>query len=722
MLAAILERNTRLISINTNPFHTDSLGVLDYPGPMTTTPNPDGSPTDTPLADCTQPTESYIRPSAADDLYRHVNGEWLDTHQIPSDRSSDGAFMALRYLSEERMLEIIEDAPEDSLVGTLYRSFMDEERLEKLGCEPLEPDLDILRAVTTHHQLALATAELGRIGISGALGAWVDQDATSPNEYRLFLAQSGLSLPDEAYYREERHAETLAALQDHIERMLSLSGVLTTVPLVAEMTPAEAAKEIVEWETTLAGFHVDAARNRIIEDRYNPYTIEELGHKEAFAGWPVAEWLACLSRTDAHPEGAIGGADTLDDTIIVRQPSYLEGLSSVWSRTPLTTLVAWMVWNVLQGRARFLTAELCAANFDFVGRRLNGTTEQLSRDKRGVALVDSFLGELIGQEYVARYFPPSHKAYIRGLVDNLLEAYRVSIRTLEWMTPETRERALQKLDAFTVKVGYPEQCRDYSGLTLSAENLLDSLRTLTVFHGNHEWDKLGRPVDREEWFMHPQTVNAYFNPSMNEIVFPAAILQPPFFDSEADDATNYGGIGAVIGHEIGHGFDDQGSKYDGQGRLHNWWTDEDRQAFSKRTQGLVDQYNALTPQGLDPEVHHVNGELTLGENIGDLGGLAIALLAYELALAEQGIPSPQEAPLKDGLTGLQRVFYSWATVWRSLTRPERAITLLSIDPHSPAEFRCNQIVRNLPQFYEAFNVTPQDALWLPEEERVSIWR
>ncbi|HHY07931.1 MAG: M13-type metalloendopeptidase [Lawsonella sp.] len=655
--------------------------------------------------------DDSVRP--ADDLFHHVNGTWLKNHEIPADRPLDGAFVQLREESDERVRSIIEDAPQDSRIGAFYQSFMDTETLNKLGLAPLTEDVDRLRSARTHEELATHLGKLQRDGVGGLLGIFVDQDAKDPNRYVVYLSQSGLSLPDEAYYREERHAETLSEFEQHVSRMFELTELLPTVPLTENFTPESAAAAIVAFEKSIASHHLDAATNREAELRYNPTTLADIDATTDYNGYPITDWY----RIVAAPH-----ASNYAGTVVVRQPEFLKGATTVWGDSSTEDLAAWILWKIINARASMLTEEISKANFEFYGKKLSGTEKQRDRWKRGVALTGSVLGEDIGRVYVERHFPPAYKERITTLVDNLLEAYRVSIRQLEWMTPDTREKALAKLDKFTVKVGYPDKWRDYSEVELDAADLLGNYRTMVRFHNNYDWQKLGKPVDRSEWFMHPQTVNAYFNPVMNEIVFPAAILQPPFFDAEADDAANYGGIGAVIGHEIGHGFDDQGSKYDGNGRLNNWWTDADRDAFTARTKQLVDQYEKLTPTGLDPDVHHVNGQLTLGENIGDLGGLGIALLAYELALETQGIDDLADAPVLDGLTGLQRVFYNWATVWRTKIRKEQAITYLSIDPHSPAEFRCNQIVRNLPQFYEAFNVTPEDDMWLPEEERVAIWR
>ena len=416
---------------------------------------------------------------------------------------------------------------------------------------------------------------------------------------------------------------------------------------------------------------------------------------------------------------------------IVTQPDYLPHAAGVWQETSLEDLKVWAAWHAVHGRATLLSGAFVEENFDFYGRTLQGTDELRPRWKRGVGLVESCLGEALGEIYVERHFPPSHKSAMEALVGRLIEAYHQSISSLEWMSPATRERALEKLALFTPKIGYPVRWRDYSAVEVVPGDVLASVRSVERADMAYSLNKLTKPVDRDEWHMTPQTVNAYYNPTMNEIVFPAAILQPPFFDPQADDAVNYAGIGAVIGHEIGHGFDDQGSTFDGTGKVSDWWTQEDREAFTERTSALISQYDAYTPEVVvakhrdagteQAEIPHVNGALTIGENIGDLGGLGIALKAYSLALADAGIPSVDEAPVIDGLTGLQRFFYSWARIWRSKSRPDYAELLLTVDPHSPAEFRCNGIVRNVDAFYKAFAVDSDDALWLSPNERVSIW-
>ncbi|NLG54402.1 MAG: peptidase M13, partial [Rhodococcus sp.] len=450
-------------------------------------------------------------------------------------------------------------------------------------------------------------------------------------------------------------------------------------------------------ETKLAAGHWDVVRRRDAELSYNLTAFDELPSGFDWAGWTTA----------------FGGSGSGFSEIVVRQPDYLNTFAQLWDEEPLETWQAWLAWRVIHARAPYLTETFVDENFDFYGRTLTGAEEIRERWKRGVSLVQDLLGEAVGKIYVERHFPAESKVRMQELVDNLIEAYRRSITSLEWMSEDTRRAALTKLKKFTPKIGYPDRWRDYSRVTIVADDLVGNYRRGYAAEFDRELGKLGGPVDRDEWFMTPQTVNAYYNPGMNEIVFPAAILQPPFFDPDADDAANYGGIGAVIGHEIGHGFDDQGAKYDGDGNMVDWWTDSDRTEFGKRTAELIAQYDAFSPKDLPG--HTVNGEFTIGENIGDLGGLTIALEAYRIAT------EGSEPPVLDGLTGLQRVFFGWAQVWRTKAREAEAIRRLAVDPHSPPEFRCNGVVRNLDSFYEAFEVTSDDALYLAPEHRVKIW-
>jgi len=656
-----------------------------------------------------------------DDLYRHVNGTWLATHEIPADRAIDGSFLQLRDLSEERVRAIIEDlaAASDTQPGTtaakigaLFASFMDTERIAELGTTPIAAELALIEGATTQAELVGVLGALQRTGGGGAVGLYVDNDAKDPEQYRVYLVQSGLGLPDEAYYREEQYAQVREAYVAHVARMLTLGGVVPATriaPVEGEPVPVsgaaqDAAARVMAFETELAGHHWDVVKDRDATLTYNPTTLAELATRAPGFDWRA--WAAALGA----PEAAL-------DALVVREPSFAEGFAELWGSEPLQDWKLWAAYRLITTRAPYLTDAIVEANFDFYGRTLSGAQQVRDRWKRGVALVEGALGEAVGEQYVARHFPPAHKARMDELVANLVAAYRESIQGLEWMTEDTKAKALDKLEKFVPKIGYPVRWRDYTALEIAADDLLGNVRRSNAFDLDHELAKVGKPLDRDEWFMTPQTVNAYYNPGMNEIVFPAAILQPPFFDPEADDAVNYGGIGGVIGHEIGHGFDDQGSKYDGDGRLEDWWTEEDRAEFEKRTRALIDQYDALVPAQLGPDGMRVNGALTIGENIGDLGGLSIALQAYRIALGG----SFENAPVVDGLTGLERVFLGWAQIWQSKARDEETIRRLATDPHSPNEFRCNAVVRNVDEFHETYGVKEGDELWLAPEERVRIW-
>ncbi len=648
-----------------------------------------------------------VRPQ--DDLFRHVNGNWLAEHEIPADRAMDGAFRALYDQAEVDVRAIVNDCAEavaagtatgtQAQVGGLFESFMDVAAIAAAGVDPLEADLALIDAAQDLAGLTAALGALQRTGGASAVGFWVDNDAKDPDRYVTYLVQSGLGLPDEAYYREDQYAPVRAKYVPHIARMLTLAGA---VP--AGRTADDAAERILALETALAAHHWDVVKDRDADLTYNPMPLRRLA--EDAAGFDWLGWTHALGA----PAGSM--AD-----VVVREPEFATGFAALWQSLPLADWKAWLTYHVITARAPYLTDEIVEANFDFYGRTLSGAQEVRDRWKRGVALVQGALGEAVGEQYVARHFPPGHKARMEGIVATLVEAYRRSITDLDWMTAETKAKALAKLDAFTPKIGYPVRWRDYSGLVIDPADVVGNVRRAQAFDQDWQLGKIGKPMDRDEWFMTPQTVNAYYNPGMNEIVFPAAILQPPFFFPDSDDAVNYGGIGAVIGHEIGHGFDDQGSKYDGTGRLEDWWTAEDRTEFERRTAALIAQYDAYRPAQLAADGPHVNGGLTIGENIGDLGGLAIAIKAYAIAL---GRPV-DEAPVLDGLTGLQRVFIGWAQAWREKGRDEEVVRRLATDPHSPAEFRCNGVVRNIDEFVRAFDVRPGDALYVAPEDRVRIW-
>ncbi|CAM2897204.1 M13 family metallopeptidase [Skermania piniformis] len=636
-----------------------------------------------------------------DDLFEHVNGRWLAGSEIPPDRAVDGAFRTLYDQAELDVQAIITEAAaagaelgsDTRRIGDLYASFMAEAAIDAAGVTPIADELAAIAAVPDRSAAARLLGELQRVGVRGPVALSVDTDDRNSQRYLADLRQSGLGLPDESYYREPAHAQVRAEYLTHIGAMFALAGV-TADP-----------QRVVEVETALAAGQWDVVRRRDAELSYNPTTLVEL-----IAARPGFDWSAWLAGLAA----GVGGPGDRFAELIARQPSYLDEFTRVWTEFPLDDWRAYLTWRVLAARAPYLAAPLVEQNFAFYGRTLSGTQQNRDRWKRGVTLVQELLGEAVGKLYVARHFPPEAKARMVELVANLQEAYRRNIAELEWMSPPTREAALAKLAKFTPKIGYPDVWRDYADLLIEADDPVGNVRRGYAADFDRELRKLGGPVDRDEWFMTPQTVNAYYNPGMNEIVFPAAILQPPFFDMSADDAANYGGIGAVIGHEIGHGFDDQGAKYDGDGNLVDWWTDADRAEFGKRTAALIAQYDVFSPRQL-PDDETVNGRFTVGENIGDLGGLSIALVAYRIALAEQ------PAPELDGLSGLQRVFYSWAQIWRTKVRDEEAKRRLAIDPHSPAEFRCNGVVRNLDSFHDAFGLQPGDALYLDPEQRVRIW-
>ncbi len=637
--------------------------------------------------------DSAVRPQ--DDFFRSTNGKWLKEAEIPADKPMYGAFFELRELSEKRVREIIENVAkgkgdaESRKIADLYASFMDEERAEKLGLGPIQSELDAVAAIKDKSGLLRQTASLQRVGVAGLFSVYVGPDSKMSTENITYLNQGGLGLPDESYYREEKYAGLRTSYVAHIEKMLALAK---------RSDAKETAAQIMAMETAIAKGHWDNVRNRDAEKTYNKLSRDEL--RTLAKGVDLDPWF-----------DVVGIAKV--EHLIVGQPSFFTDMAKVVDQFSIDAWKNYLTWRVINSRASLLSKPLVMESFDFYGKTMNGIAEIEPRWKRGVSMVERSLGEAVGKVYVEKHFPPAAKEKMKVLVDNLVEAYRVDILALDWMSPETKTRALKKLAKFTPKIGYPDKWRDYSKLEVKADDLIGNARRAAEFALNYQLDKLGKPVDRSEWFMSPQTVNAYYNPEMNEIVFPAAILQPPFFDLEADDAVNYGGIGAVIGHEIGHGFDDQGSKYDGDGNLVDWWTKEDRKEFEKRTKMLIEQYNAYTPQQLTDQ--RVNGALTIGENIGDLGGLTIAHKAYMISLGDK------KAPTIDGFTGSQRVFIGWAQVWRAKYRDAAMSRMLATNPHSPPEFRCNGVIRNLTEFYEAFGVKEGDKLWLPPEKRVRIW-
>jgi putative endopeptidase len=597
-------------------------------------------------------------------------------------------------LAIREILEESRSAPEGSearKVGDLYSSFLDEDSINTLGVGPVIERLSQVRAVSTINELLALIGRLQRRGGGGFYAVYVDNDPGDPERYVTLLEQSGLSLPDESYYREEHFAPIRDAFVMHVQRMLELASVSDA---------ATRAKRIFDLETKVAAGHWNNVDSRDSEKTYNLKPWAEAS--ELFGDVALEVWHNALES----PVGSF-------DDVVLRQPSFASALGALFVESNLDAWKDWLTWQIVAGDAPFLSQEFVDEHFDFYGRTLTGAESIRPRWKRAVALVEGAMGEAIGKIYVERHYPPDAKARMDVLVANLIEAYRQSITDLEWMGEATRRRALEKLDAFTPKIGYPVRWRDYSTLRIDANDVLANVRAASEFEFNRNLAKIGQPVDRDEWFMTPQMVNAYYNPGFNEVVFPASILQPPFFDAQRDEAANYGGIGAVIGHEIGHGFDDQGSKFDGSGRLADWWETSDREAFEVRTNALIEQFDALSPR-LTPDLH-VNGALTVGENIGDLGGLAIAWKAYLISL------DGEDSPVIDGLTGAQRFFFAWVQTWRQKEKKEEVERLLALDPHSPNEFRGNQIVRNIDEFYGAFDVSDSDAMWLEPAARVTIW-
>jgi predicted metalloendopeptidase len=630
-----------------------------------------------------------------DDLFHAVNGAWLAKTEIPADRADYGAFTALAEQAEKDVRSIIESCASaganaddaEKKVGDLYASYMDEARAERLGIEPIAGTLAGIDRIETKAGLARTLAELARVGISGVVDCSIVPDAKRSDRYIFHLSQAGLGLPDRDYYWDAKYKEKLAAYGAHVAQSLALCGVVDA---------RRAAAEIVAFETRLARAQWPREDNRDDVKTYNKRTREGLVRLA-----PGFDWTLYFDAVGA------GAAEEL----IVAQPSYLTAVAGMADSVPLRVWKRWLKWKVVHGRASLLNRGLVEANFAFYGGTLRGIPANRPRWKRAVAAVEGSLGEAVGKMYVARHFPPDAKRRVDAMVANILAAYGQAVRDLDWMSPATKQKALAKLAAFNPKIGYPRKWRDYSALVIRRDDLVGNVRGAAAFEWNRRLARLGKPVDRDEWLMTPQTVNAYYNPNMNEIVFPAAILQPPFFNRAADDAVNYGGIGAVIGHETGHGFDDQGSKWDGAGNLVDWWTAADRAEFDRRSAALAAQYDRFEPL----PGYKVNGRFTLGENSADLAGLTISYAAYRRSLGGR------EAPVLDGLSGDQRFFIGWAQVWRRKHRVDDLKNRLLVDPHSPAEYRANGTVRNVPGFFSAFQVKPDDKMYLPPHQRVKIW-
>ncbi len=639
---------------------------------------------------------------AQDDFFEYLNGGWLKKTEIPADKSSWGTFIQLRDNTQPQLRALIEEAQQDKnrkagteqqKIGDLYASFMDQPRLEKLGYKPLAGELQRIRMLRDKKAIPALIAHLAKIGVPVPYAIGVGQDSRESTRYATYISQSGLGMPDRDYYLKKddlKLADTRAKYQRHIATTLALAGA-------KQEQAASAAAAILALETALAEVQWTKVENRDPVKRYNKIAINKLDELTPGYDWPGAL--------------AAAGVANKVDYVIVGQPSYMRGFHQVFEKTDLATWKAYFEWQLLRAYSDYLSKDFVDADFAFYGTVLTGATQIRPRWKIGVGTVETALGEALGKQYVARHFPAERKARMDELVQNLMAAYKSSIDTLDWMGPETKKEAQAKLAKFRPKIAYPSKWRDYSALTIKRDDLAGNIMRARTFAYNYNINKLGRPIDREEWGMTPQTVNAYYSSTMNEIVFPASILQPPFFDMRADDAVNYGAIGAVIGHEISHGFDDKGSQADGDGNLRDWWTKEDRAKFQAKADMLVKQYAAYAPL----PGYNVNGALTLGENIGDNSGVAIAYKAYKLSLG--GKP----AAVIDGLTGDQRFFIGFAQVWRSKMREAQQIVQIKTDSHAPEKFRANGAMRNQEAFYEAFGVKEGDKMYLPPHERVTIW-
>ncbi len=635
--------------------------------------------------------------SPKEDFYVYTNGTWLKNQTIPADKSNYGSFTKLYDDAQKNLKRIIEEASVNKMaaVGSdeqklrdFYNAYMDEKKVQELGVKPLQPILDDIASVKTHDDVATMIGKLNAKGVSGPFGSYVSNDAKKSDQYAVYVYQSGLGLPDRDYYfkddsKSQKNREAYVA---YIADMLKMAGI----------NDAEnAADRVMALETSLADKMWTRVESRDANKRYNKFTTAEF--QEYMGSFPWAKYTAAI------------GLETPE--LIGSQNTYLKAFGEMFTATDVNTWKEYMQLRLISEYASKLSSEFVERDFDFYQKTLRGIEEQQPRWKQAVSGANSVLGEVLGKIYVAKHFKPEAKERMEQLVQNVIKGFEVGIKELEWMTEETKVAALEKLSKFTPKIGYPDKWKDYSGLEIKAGDLVGNYIRANEFSLKMNLDKLGKPIDKTEWGMTPQTVNAYYSPVSNEIVFPAAILQPPFFNLDAEDAVNYGGIGAVIGHEIGHGFDDQGAKYDGDGNLRNWWTEEDKKQFEKRSKKFSEQFSRF--QELEGEF--VNGDLTLGENIGDLGGLTIAFKAYKMSL--NGKPSP----VLDGFTGEQRVFLGWGQVWRRLYREEELRTRLVTDPHSPSRYRVNGIVQNMPEFYEAFGLKQGDAHYLPEERRVKIW-
>lgn len=633
-----------------------------------------------------------------DDFYQHVNGGWLKNTEIPADKSRWGTFDILHEESLKQLHDIVDDLSKQQLVegsseqkvASLYANFMDEKSIEALGIQPIQAEITNVDALKSKKDIAQLAAHFSRIGVTSPFDVGIDQDMKNSTEMVAMLGQSGLGLPDRDYYlkNDAKFKKIRSQYLKYIEKTLSLAG---------DKQAVQHAQGILKLETQIAKIQWSNVQNRDVTKLYNIYKTQDLAKLS-----PKIDWQTYLEKQEL--------SDKIK-TIQVIQPSYFKGLSPIVDNTSLEVWKAYFKFHLVSDFSSLLSQAFVDNSFDFYSKQLREIKEQKPRWKRGVQLVEGTLGESLGQIYVKKYFSAEKKQRMEVLVQNLMKAYSQSIDKLDWMSPTTKVQAQKKLASFAVKIGYPNKWRDYSALEIKNNDLIGNVIRSREFEHQYALNKLGKPVDRDEWGMTPQTINAYYNASLNEIVFPAAILQPPFFDMDADDAVNYGAIGAIIGHEISHGFDDQGSQFDELGNMKNWWTAEDHRKFKEKTNTLVAQYNAYEPI----KGYHVNGELTLGENIADNSGLAIAYKAYQLSL------NGKAAPVLDNLTGEQRFYIGWAQAWRSKITDAMQVEFLKRDPHSPDKVRGNATLLNQAPFYDAFHIQQGDKMYLPANKRVTIW-
>lgn len=633
-----------------------------------------------------------------DDFYQHVNGGWLKNTEIPADKSRWGTFDILHEESLKQLHDIVDELSKQQLVegsseqkvASLYANFMDEKSIEALGIQPIQAEITNVDALKSKKDIAQLAAHFSRIGVTSPFDVGIDQDMKNSTEMVAMLGQSGLGLPDRDYYlkNDAKFKKIRSQYLKYIEKTLTLAG---------DKQAAQHAQGILKLETQIAKIQWSNVQNRDVTKLYNIYKTQDLAKLS-----PKIDWQTYLEKQEL--------SDKIK-TIQVIQPSYFKGLSPIVDNTSLEVWKAYFKFHLVSDFSSLLSQAFVDNSFDFYSKQLREIKEQKPRWKRGVQLVEGTLGESLGQIYVKKYFSAEKKQRMEVLVQNLMKAYSQSIDKLDWMSPTTKVQAQKKLASFAVKIGYPNKWRDYSALEIKNNDLIGNVIRSREFEHQYALNKLGKPVDRDEWGMTPQTINAYYNASLNEIVFPAAILQPPFFDMDADDAVNYGAIGAIIGHEISHGFDDQGSQFDELGNMKNWWTAEDHRKFKEKTNTLVAQYNAYEPI----KGYHVNGELTLGENIADNSGLAIAYKAYQLSL------NGKAAPVLDNLTGEQRFYIGWAQAWHSKITDAMQVEFLKRDPHSPDKVRGNATLLNQAPFYDAFHIQQGDKMYLPANKRVTIW-